>query len=223
MNTRIEYRDTLGTIITEQQKNNLTEYCKLSYDLNNNMLKSKLYYYGEDVISQGVYFMEPFENITTVITQLNSSHRWEIMSELEIINGYDVWKLNYFQNGVLSDIYDKQVLDTEGEYIASIGFDANNMPTRGVVKKFDLSNKNMIDRYGYINGKFDIGDYVLFGFNPDGSFRARSSDNHIFFKPYLTLQSFLENEHDGYVMNLMTQEMKDYYLNFHPLVPPFQL
>lgn len=223
MSRRIEYRNTLGAIVTEQQKSNLSQHYKLVYDLNTNNLKTKLYYFGEDVICEGVYYMDSSENITTVITQLNPSHRWGIMSDLQVINGYNVWKLYYFQNGVLSDIYNKQVLDTEGEYIASIGFDANNMPTRGIVKKFDLSNKNMIDRYGYINGKFDIGDYVLFGFNPDGSFRARSSDNHIFFKPYLTLQSFLENEHDGYVMNLMTQEMKDYYLNFHPLVPPFQL
>lgn len=223
MSTRIEYRNTLGSVITEQQKSNLSQHYKLVYDLNTNKLKTKLYYFGEDVICEGDYYMDSSENINTVITQLNPSHRWGIMSDLQVINGYNVWKRNYFQDGELADVYSKQVFNVDGDFISRMGFDANNSPTRGLVKRFDLSNKNMLDADGDIIGVFEQGDYVYFCFGSDGSFTADSSDNHIFFKPYITLQSFLDSEHNSYVMNLMTQEMKDYYLIFQPLVPPFQI
>lgn len=223
MNTRIEYRDTLGAVVSENQKGKLSQYYKLVYDLNTDKLKTKLYYVSKDVICEGIYYMDSSENITTVITQLNPSHRWGIMSDLQVINRYHVWKENYFQNGELADVYSKQVFNTAGDYIAEFMYDVNDQPSRGGGKRFDLSNKNKIDKDGDIIGVFEQGDWVEFCYDPDGSFTAISSDNHIFFKPYLTLQSFLENEHDGYVMNLMTKEMKDYYLNFHPLVPTFQL
>jgi hypothetical protein len=222
MSTRIEYRNILGSIITEQQRSNLSEHYKLEYDLNTNKLKTKLEYLSRDIINEGLYYMDSSENINTVITQLNPSHRWSILSDLQVINGYNVWKENYFQDGELDDVYSKQVFNTSGDFIAEIGFDANNLPTRGG-ERFDLSNKNMIDEDGDIIGVFEEGDWVGFYFDSDGSFTADSSDNHIFFKPYLTLQSFLDSQQNGLVMNLMTQEMKDYFLNFQPLVPPFQL
>ena len=223
MSTRIEYRNLLGSTVTEQQKNNLSEYFKLEYDLNTNKLKTKLEYLSDDIINEGVYYMDSSENINVVIAQLNPSHRWSIMSDLQVINGYNVWKENYFQNGELAAVYSKQVFNIAGNFIAEFMYDANNQPTRGGGKRFDLSNKNMIHENGSIVGKFADGDWVEFYFDSDGSFSVDSSDNHIFFKPYITLQSFLDSQSNGYVMNLMTQEMKDYYLNFQPLVPPFQI
>jgi hypothetical protein len=223
MSTRIEYRNTLGSIVTEQQKSNLSQHYKLVYDLATNKLKTKLYYFGDEIINEGVYYMDSSENINTVIAQLNPSHRWSIMSDLQVVNGYNVWKENYFQDGELDDVYSKQVFNAAGDSIAEFMYDANGQPTRGGGKRFDLSNKNMIDADGDIIGKFEEGDWVGFYFDSDGSFTADSSDNHIFFKPYITLQSFLDSQHNGYVMNLMTQAMKDYYLNFQPLVPPFQI
>jgi hypothetical protein len=223
MSAKIEYRNSLGSVITEQQKSNLSEYFKLVYDLGTNKLKTKIHYFGENVINEGVYYMDPSESITNVITQVSSSHRWGIMNDLQVINGYNVWRRNYFQNGELSNLYSKEVFKINGDYIASMGYDSNDQPTRGCSKKFDLSNKNMIDEDGDVIGVFEKGDFVTFGYSSDGSFTVRSSNIDIFFKPYLTLQSFLQSQQNGIVMNLMTQEMKDYYLNFQPLVPPFQL
>jgi sporulation protein YlmC with PRC-barrel domain len=221
MSTKVEYRNSLGSIVTEQQKNNLSEHFKLTYDLDTNKLKTKLHYFDKNVINEGVYYMDPNEDITNVITQINPSHRWGIMSDLQVINGYKVWRRNYFQNGELSDVYSKEVFNTNGDYVAGMGYDNNDQPTRGSYKKFDLSNKNMIDEDGDVVGVFEDGDIVTFGYGSDGSFTVRSSNTDIFFKPYITLQSFLESQQNGFVMNLMTQEMKEYYLNFQPLVPPF--
>ena len=157
MNTRIEYRDTLGAVVSENQKGKLSQYYKLVYDLNTDKLKTKLYYISKDVICEGVYYMDSSENITTVITQLNPSHRWGIMSDLQVINGYHVWKENYFQNGELADVYSKQVFNTAGDYIAEFMYDANDQPSRGGGKRFDLSNKNKIDEDGDIVGVFEQG------------------------------------------------------------------
>jgi hypothetical protein len=222
MNYRIEYTDSLGIVLTEQQKSNLSRYFKLTYDIDTSKLKTKIEYFGDDIINEGKYYMDSSENIHDVIEQINPSHRWDIMSDLNVINGYNVWKDNFFQNGELSDVYNKEVFNIKGDFIAAMRFDSNDRPIGGA-KKFDLSNKNMIDEDGDIISVFETGDYVMFGFDSNGSFSASSSDNHIFWKPYLTLQHFLDNEQNGYVMNLMTEEMKNYYLNFEPLVPPFQI
>ncbi|WP_433765725.1 hypothetical protein [Flavobacterium ginsenosidimutans] len=223
MSTKIEYRNSFGSIVTEQQKNNLSEHFKLIYDLNTNKLKTKLHYFDDGIINEGVYYMDSSESIANVITQINPSHRWGIMSDLQIINGYNVWKRNYYQNGELSSLYSKEVFNKIGNYIAGMGYDNNDQPTRGCSKIFDLSNKNMVDADGDIIGVFEDGDSILFGHSSDGSFMASSSNSDIFFKPYKTVQSFLESQSNGFVMNLMTQEMKDYYLSYHPLVPTFQL
>ena len=222
MNYRIEYTDSLGIVLTEQQKSNLSRYFKLTYDIDTSKLKTKIEYFGDDIINEGKYYMDSSENILDVIAQINPSHRWNIMSDLEIINGYNVWKDNFFQNEELSDVYDKKVFNIKGDFIASMRFDSNDRPI-SVTKKFDLSNKNKSDENGEIIGVFETGDYVMFEFDSNGSFEADSSDNHIFWKPYLTLQHFLENQQNGFVMNLMTEEMKEYYLNFEPLVPHFQI
>lgn len=222
MNTRIEYRDALGNLLTGELKSDLWSYFKLTYDLITNKLITKIEYFGDDIINEGKYYMDSSENIHDVIAQINPSHRWEIMSDLEIINGYNVWKNNFFQDGELSDVYNKDVFNAKGDFIAGTRFDANNQPDNGI-KKFYLGNKNIIDEDGDILGVYEKEDYVIFSFKSDGSFSASSSDNHIFWKPYLTLQHFLDNEQNGYIMNLMTEEMKNYYLNFEPLVPPFQI
>jgi hypothetical protein len=221
MSTRTEYKNSLGALVTEQQKNNISEHYKLVFDLNTNKLKTKLHYFGKDIINEGEYYMDPSENITNVISLLNPSHRWGIMSDLQVINGYNVWRRNYFQDGELSNLYSKEVYNTNGDFIASMGFDANNLPTRGGVKRFDLSKKNMIDEDEDIIAVFEEGASVTFGFGSDGSLEVWASDPDIIFKPYITLESFLASQQNGYIMNLMTQEMKDYYLNFQPLVPTF--
>jgi sporulation protein YlmC with PRC-barrel domain len=221
MSAKVEYKDSFGSIITEQQKDNLSEHFKLVYDSNTNKLKTTFHYFGKGVINEGVYYMDPSENILNVISQINPSHRWGIMNDLQVINGYNVWKRNYFDDGELSNLYSKEVFNKNGDYVSGIGYDNNDQPTRGCSKKFDLSNKKMIDEDGDFVGVFEDGDFILFGHGSDGSFSAHSSNSDVFFKPYKTLQSFLESQQNGSVMNLMTQEMKDFYLNFHPLVPPF--
>ncbi len=221
--TRIEYRDLLGNVITEEQKNSLSEYTKFVYDSFSKKLKMKLKCFENDVVWDGEYYMDSTETITNLITTLNQSHRWQIMSNLESINGYNIWTGNHYHDGELYEMYWKHVFNPNGDLIAEMSFDANNQTAIGVIKKFYLRNKNKIDENGDIVGIFEEEDYVIFAFDSDGSFEVDSSDNDIFFKPYLTLESFLKSQQNGYVMNLMTQEMKDYYLNFHPLVPPFQI
>jgi len=221
MNSRIEYRDTLGVIITKEQMNILSEYTKLIYDSNTNRLKIKLKCFEGDIAWDGEYYMDQSENLSILIPKLDQIHRWEIMSELEVINGYNLWKGNHYHNEELYEIYSKQVFNFNGDLIAKMWFDPSNQNAIEGIKKFYLGNKNIIDEDGGILEVFEQGDYVIFSFKSDGSFSASSSDNHIFWKPYLTLPHFLDNQQNGFVMNLMTEEMKKYYLNFHPLVPPF--
>ena len=222
MNTRIEYRDSLGNLLTGQIKSDLWSYFKLTYDLKTDKLKTKIEYFGDDIINEGEYYMDSYENINEVITQIDPSHRWGIKCDLEVINGYNVWKEYFFQDGELSDVYDKEVFNAKGNLIAVTRFNANNQADNGI-KKFYLGGKKIIDEDGDILGVYKKEDYVIFSYDSYGSFEADSSDNDIFWKPYLTLQHFLDNQQNGFVMNLMTEEMKKYYLKFEPLVPPFHI
>lgn len=221
MNSKIEYKNSLGVLITEQQKNNLSQHFKFEYDINTNNLKTKIHYLGENIINEGSYFMDPSENINDVIAKINHSHRWGIFTNLQIVNGYNVWQERYFQNEELSALYSKVVFKSNGDLIAEMGFDIDNQPTRGCFKRFDLSNKNMI-MDGETEGVFKQGDYVTFSHSNDGSFKAWTN-TELFIKPYETLERFLEESEGGYILNLMTPEMKDYFLNLQPLVPSFQL
>ena len=66
MNTKIEYRDSLGNILTGQLKNDLWSYFKLTYDLNTNKLKTKVEYFGDSIINEGIYYMDSSENINEI-------------------------------------------------------------------------------------------------------------------------------------------------------------
>lgn len=221
MSNRTQYQNSFGTVITELQKNNLSEYYKLEYDLITNELKTKIHYLEENTINEGHYFMNSLETINDVITKIDNTHRWGIFSNYEQINGYNVWRKNYFQNGELSNSYGKIVFNNKGEEIASIGFDADNQPSRGCSKIFNLSNKNLISD-GEIDGTFKNGDNIIFGHKNDGSFTAWTN-TELFIKPYKSLERFLEENEGGYILNLMTQEMRDYFLNFEPFIPNFQI
>lgn len=221
MSIKVEYKNSLGALVTEQQKNNLSEYFELKYDSNTNKLKTKIHYLGDNIINEGSYFMDSSENINEVIAKIDHSHRWGIFNDLQVVNGYNVWRENYYQDEELSELYSKVVLKANGDLIAGMGFDISNQPTRGCVKRFDLSNKNMVID-GEIEGVFEQGDYVTFGHSSDGSFKAWTN-TELFIKPYESLDRFIEEAEGSYILNLMNQEMRDYFLNFQPLVPTFQL
>ncbi|WP_026715319.1 hypothetical protein [Flavobacterium daejeonense] len=217
MSLKIEYRNTLGSIINIQQKNNLEDYYELKFV--DNVLKIKFLFYDKKIV-EGTYFMSLDENINTVIGTLDSSHRWVIMSDKEMINGYTVWKRNFVTNNVLSAVFDKVVYDSKSRKIAGIGYDANGMPTRGGSKTFYFGGRNIIFDEDDIDGVFDDDAEVIFYFDVDGTIRIDTTTN-VFIKPYVSLSKFLEEQQNGPILNLMTSEMITYFTNFQPLVPTF--
>lgn len=224
MNTKIEYKNSRGVIIKEEEKYNLWEHFKLEYDVNTGKLKIKTHYLGED-INTGYYFMDSSENLNDVISKIDHSHRWLIYNDLEIINKYNIWRENYYHYEELSDSYNKVVLKTNGEQIAKMNFETNGQIATHCSKIFDLSYKNMICD-GKIEGSFLKGDYVYFGHSNNGSFHAWSNTDLLDgYEPLeeINLEQFIEVSEGNYIFNLMTQEMRDYFLNLQPLVPTFEL
>lgn len=218
MSLNTQFRNTTGSIITIQQKNSLEDYYELKFI--DNTLKMEFLYYNNEIVN-GTYFMSPGENINNVIGSLDLSHKWSIMSDKEIINGYSVWKKNYMYKGTLSVVYSKTVFNSNNQEVAQIGYDSSGMPTRGGYKILNIANKNIIFDVDDIDGFFDNDAEVIFYFDENGEISSIDTNTKVFSEPYTILPKFLREQKDGPILNLMTPAMLSYFTNFLPLVPNF--
>lgn len=218
MSLNTQFRNTTGSIITIQQKNSLEDYYELKFI--DNTLKMEFLYYNNEIVN-GTYFMSPGENINNVIGSLDLSHKWSIMSDKEIINGYSVWKKNHMYKGTLSVVYSKTVFNSNNQEVAQIGYDSSGMPTRGGYKILNIANKNIIFDVDDIDGFFDNDAEVIFYFDENGEISSIDTNTKVFSEPYTILPKFLREQKDGPILNLMTPAMLSYFTNFLPLVPNF--
>jgi len=218
MSLNTQFRNTTGSIITIQQKNSLEDYYELKFI--DNTLKMEFLYYNNEVVN-GTYFMSSDENINNVISSLDLSHKWSIMSEKEIINGYSVWKKKYIYKGTLSVVHSKTVFSSNNEEVAQIGYDSNGMPTRGGYKILNVANKNITFDDDYIDGVFDSDAEVIFYFDENGEIDSIDTNTKVFSEPYTILSKFLREQQNGPILNLMTPIMLSYFTNLLPLVPNF--
>ncbi|MCC9066385.1 hypothetical protein [Flavobacterium piscisymbiosum] len=218
MSLNTQFRNATGSIITIQQKNSLEDYYELKFI--DNTLKMEFLYYNNEIVN-GTYFMSPGENINNVIGSLDLSHKWSIMSDKEIINGYSVWKKNYMYKGTLSVVYSKTVFNSNNQEVAQIGYDSSGMPTRGGYKILNIANKNIIFDVDDIDGFFDNDAEVIFYFDENGEISSIDTNTKVFSEPYTILPKFLREQKDGPILNLMTPAMLSYFTNFLPLVPNF--
>lgn len=218
MSLNTEFKNVSGSIITTQQKNNLKDYYELKFV--DNKLKMEFFYYNNEKVN-GIYFISSNENINNVLNSLDTSHRWCIMSNKEIINGYSVWKKNYVDGNILSDVYSKTVYNANSQEVAEIGYDSNEMPTRGGFKILYIGNKDITFDDDYVDGVFDNDAEVIFYFGADGNISSIGTNTKVFWEPYTILPKFLREQQNGPILNLMTPAMLSYFTNFLPLVPNF--
>lgn len=218
MSINSEFRNITGSIITTQQKNSLKDYYELKFI--DNILKMKFLYYDNEIVN-GIYFMSSNENIENVISSLNMSHKWTIMSNREIINGYSVWRKNFVNDSILSAIYNKIVYNSNNQEVAEIGYDSSGIPTRGGYKILNIANKNITFDDHYIDGVFDDNAEVIFYFDENGEIDSIDTNTNVFSEPYTILPKFLREQQNGPILNLMTPAMLTYFTNFIPLVPDF--
>jgi len=218
MSINTEFRNITRNIITTQQKNNLEDYYELKFI--DNTLKMEFLYYDKEIVN-GTYFMSADENINDVIGSLDLSHKWSIMSDKEIINGYSIWKKNYVYKGILSNVYSKTVFNSNNLEVAQIGYDSSGMPTRGGYKILNIANKNITFDDDYIDGVFDDNAEVIFYFDENGEIDSIDTNTNVFSEPYTILSKFLREQQNGPILNLMTPAMLTYFTNFIPLVPNF--
>ena len=201
MSYSIKYKNHEDRIIEEHLAvTKLKSFITLKklYYKNETLVKEELYEYGK--LSEGVYFMGAEEDYERVFNSIDASVNWEIKSNKQIINDYEVWESRSLENMELSVIFWEEVYK-DGRLIASKGFDTDLQPL-GSWKILYLNN---IDDSGY-----------TFYFDQEGLVTKIIPSTWGWDRPYDRLSKFLED--DPIVLQL-SKEQLDYYTKRDPLIP----
>lgn len=218
MSTTIKFLNDRSKFITEQQANQLSEFSKLFYE--DNALKREDVYY-ENKLWGGEYYLSPGENVTEVLNALGPELDWAIMSNKQIINGYTVWEIRWYdENLQLKSKYAKSVDDSMGKHVATVEYDVVTDQPKGAFKIFNFGGMHI--PWDELDMFFADDAYISFSFDENNQIEQISMNEDIINNEsyWTSLNKFL-NDGDFFISQMMTQNQINYFTNVQPLVPNF--
>ncbi len=219
MSTTIKFLNSNNNLITEQQANQMNDFSKHFFE--NDVLKKQEIYFDKELFG-GDYYLFSGENLNNVLTQLDLSLKWSIMSNKQEVNGYTIWESkNYFENFQQKPKYSKMVLDSQGNHIAVIDYDSVTNESKGAFKVYYYGGKPI--PWSESGEIFPEDSEICFSFSDDGIIRSiRMNYDIINNESYWTnLSKFLADaEYFIQEMNITPAQI-NYFTHSEPLIPNF--
>ncbi|KGO87283.1 hypothetical protein Q765_06345 [Flavobacterium rivuli WB 3.3-2 = DSM 21788] len=203
MKVNIEYRDNYNSPFPEAELKSIKNYTKL-YLQNDIVVKEEIF--ENMILQEGICYLLPGQEFTDIVEEIDTTVYWNIRSEKETKNNYEVWQSKIYQNGVLSKDYSIEVL-INGKLLASRSFTSELIPIQGsTFKKLHLTD--------LLNVKSD--SLYSFYFDEVGNIELIMPYTNGRDRPYNRLSKFLEE--DEIIANLSLKQIR-YFTNRDPLIP----
>ena len=202
-----EYINEFGKIVMSQQASQLEDYDEKIYE--NDRIKKIIHYWDKELqfITVHIY---PDEDVNTVLSTLTDTNReYAIAKNLEIINGYKVWKYYQYKNGILSTVNSIKVIDSKNRMVAY-----RRMYDGVIWKKWFLEGKHVYNEEEELD--FYYGDeWISFDFE-NGALKMS-----ITFAPEVGSFSNVDQlrGYNDVQLPFLTEEIITYFTNPEPLVP----
>jgi len=212
MNTYKEFKNLDGVLITPQQAVQLDDYKENAFE--NNRIKRSIVYWDKEVQNIDIYIY-PDEDLNTELGKLDSNLTYTIAKDLEIINGYTVWRFYEYKNGVLSSLILTEVLDINNRCVA---YKSEESPIH-IRKVYYLEGKHVINVEEELDFVYEEDDEIFFDFE-SGNLTINVSHN-VAEGNFTNINLFYGTYYER--LPFMTPEILAYFTNPEPLVPPMQL
>lgn len=212
MSTYKEFKNLDGILITPQQASQLDDYKENAFE--NNRIKSSIVYWDKEVEIIFLYIY-PDEDLNTELGKLDSNLTYTIAKDLEIINGYTVWRFYEYKNGVLGSLISTDVFDSNNRRIA-YKFEESPMYIR---KVYYLEGKNVINVEEDFDFVYEEDAEIFFDFR-NGNLTINASHD-VAEGNFTDVNLFHGVYYDR--LPFMTVDILNYFTNPEPLVPPMQL
>lgn len=212
MSTYKEFKNLDGILITPQQAIQLDDYKENAFE--NNRIKSSIVYWDKEVQNIDIY-VYPDEDLNTELGKLESNLTYTIAKDLEIINGYTVWKFYEYKNGVLSSLILTEVLDTNNRCVA---YKSEENPIH-IRKVYYLEGKHVVNVEEDFDFVYEEDAEIFFDFR-NGNLTINASQD-VAEGNFTDVNLFHGVYYDR--LPFMTVDILNYFTNPEPLVPPMQL
>lgn len=207
-----EFKNTNGILITPQQASQLDDYKEIAFE--NNRIKSSIVYWDKEVEIIYIYIY-PDEDLNTELDKLDGNLTYTIAKDLEIINGYTVWRFYEFKNGVLGSLVSTDVFDSNNRRIA---YKSEEDPIH-IRKVYYLEGKHVVNVEEELDFVYEEDDEIFFDFE-NGNLTINVSHN-VAEGNFTNINLFYGTYYER--LPFMTPEILAYFTNPEPLVPPMQL
>lgn len=212
MSTYKEFKNTDGILITPQQASQLDDYKEIAFE--NNRIKSSIVYWDKEVEIIYIYIY-PDEDLNTELGKLDGNLTYTIAKDLEIINGYTVWRFYEYKNGVLGSLISIDVFDSNKRRIV---YKSEENPIH-IRKVYYLEGKHVVNVEEELDFVYEEDDEIFFDFE-NGNLTIDVSHN-VAEDNFTNINLFYGTYYER--LPFMTPEILAYFTNPEPLVPPMQL
>ncbi|UOX32315.1 hypothetical protein LXD69_09645 [Flavobacterium sediminilitoris] len=212
MSTYKEFKNTDGILITPQQASQLDDYKEIAFE--NNRIKKSINYWDKEVQNIDIYIY-PDEDLNTELSKLDNNLTYTIAKDLEIINGYKVWKFYEYKNGVLGPLILTEVIDINNRCVAY----KSEESSVSIRKVYYLEGKHVVNVEEELDFVYEEDDEIFFDFE-NGNLTINVSHN-VAEGNFTNINLFYGTYYER--LPFMTPEILAYFTNPEPLVPPMQL
>ncbi|MCJ7932806.1 MAG: hypothetical protein MUW56_04040 [Chryseobacterium sp.] len=218
MSTTVSFFNSNKKQITEQQAFSLNNFSKHIH-INNVLKKEETY--RDNNLWGGRYYLSPGEDVIQVLTALDPSLNWTILSNKQIINNYTVWDCKFYTDLQQDATYSRIVLNSGGNKIATITYDSITHEAKGGLKVFNYGNKHI--PWGDPDDVFFEDSEIYFSFYDNGDIRTIFMNYDLFSNDSFwdSLDVFLKDAGDFFQKLGITNEQLYYFTHVEPLVPNF--
>jgi hypothetical protein len=212
MSTYKEFKNLDGILISPQQASQLDDYKENVFE--NNRIKSSIVYWDKEVQNIDIY-VYPDEDLNAELGKLESNLTYTIAKDLQIINGYTVWKFYEYKNGVLRSLILTEVLDTNNRCVA---YKSEENPIH-IRKVYYLEGKHVVNVEEEFDFVYEEDAEIFFDFR-NGNLTINASHD-VAEGNFTDVNLFHGVYYDR--LPFMTVDILNYFTNPEPLVPPMQL